>query len=171
MLNFEVFLPSISLECRKPQFHYVVWSPEGQNWAKIESALNVVMIHLHAKFQAIPSMCSPQNARRPQLHFLHTIGLKLGQYWRKSNYFWKWSGYIIMPPFRPFLPCILFRMPRNPNFTKFVGHQRAKIGPVLAKIESFLEVVSLSMPYFLPFLLCVLLRMLRNVTGPTNRCT
>ena len=105
------------------------------------------------------------------LIFLHTIGLKLGQYWRKSNYFWKWSGYIIMPPFRPFLPCILFRMPGNPNFTKFVGHQRTKIGPVLAKTESFLEVVSLSMPYFLPFLLCVLLRMLRNVTGPTNRCT
>ena len=33
----------------------------------IWSVLKVIRIHQHAKFQAIPPMCSPENARNPQL--------------------------------------------------------------------------------------------------------
>ena len=54
---------SFSLEYSKPQFHYFFFATRGPNWAKIKSVLNVVMIHLHAKFQAIPSTCD-QNARK-----------------------------------------------------------------------------------------------------------
>ena len=31
----------------------------------------------------------------------------------------RWSGYISMPNFRPFLPYILQKMPRNPKFGQF----------------------------------------------------
>ena len=41
----------------------------GHQRAKIESDLNMDMIHLHAKFQAISSMCSPRNVRKTQ--FFH----------------------------------------------------------------------------------------------------
>ena len=37
----------------------------------------------------------------------------------KSKNFWRWSGYISMPHFRPFLPCVLFTMLGNPNFSQF----------------------------------------------------
>ena len=37
----------------------------------------------------------------------------------KSNQFWRWSGYISMPNFRPFLPCVLLRMHKIPNLTCF----------------------------------------------------
>ena len=33
-------------------------------------------------------------------------------------------GYISMPHFRPFLPCIFLRISRNPHFIMFLGDQR-----------------------------------------------
>ena len=105
-----------SLECRNPQFHIFL----GHQRAKSESVLNVVMIHLHAKFQAIPSMSSPQNAWKPQLHkgfwppeimpILTKIESFLGVV--RINLIICSS----IPHFRPFLPCILCRMSGNPNF-------------------------------------------------------
>ena len=38
-----------------------------QTMAIYKTFLKVVKIHQHVKFQAIPSMCSPQNARKPQI--------------------------------------------------------------------------------------------------------
>ena len=104
---------------------------------------------------------------KPQLH--KVLGLLEGQNLPKSNNFWRCSGCISIPHFRPFLPCIFLRMSRNLNFTKFFGHQKTQIGPVPAKIVSFLEVVRIhqqfSMPHFGSFLQCVLFRMLENFTG------
>ena len=34
----------------------------------MEPVLNAVMTHFHAKFQTIPYMCFPQNAKKPKLH-------------------------------------------------------------------------------------------------------
>ena len=48
---------------------------------------------------------------------------KIKRPWLKSNQFWRLLGYIIMPNFRPFLPCVLIT-PGNSNstcFTKFFG--------------------------------------------------
>ena len=53
----------------------------------------------------------------------------------RESHVWMWSGYNSMPDFRLFFPCILFRMPRIPNFTKFFGPQRDETGLILTKIE------------------------------------
>ena len=94
----------------------------------------MIILHLHAKFQAIPSMQFLGMPETPiSLRFLPSRGPKLNQ-------FWTWPWYTCMPNFKPFFPCVLLRMPGNPNYTKFFGHQRTKIRPILTKIESFLEV-------------------------------
>ena len=36
---------------------------------------------------------------------------KINRLWPKSTQFWRWSGYINMPNFRPFLPCVLWDYP------------------------------------------------------------
>ena len=38
---------------------------------------------------------------------------KINRPWPKSNKFWRWSGYIAIPNFRPFLVCILKKISRN----------------------------------------------------------
>ena len=71
---------------------------------------------------------------KPQFHkFLGQQRATIRPYWPKSIYIWRWSGYISMPHFRPFLPWVLLRMPRKSYFTIFFGHQKAEIGPVVAK--------------------------------------
>ena len=84
------------------------------------------------------------------------------------------SGYISMPYFRPFLRSIILKC-TDPNFTKFYGHQKAEIGPVPGKTESFLHFLVwswyISMPHFCPFLPCIFLRMLANLTGQMDRWT
>ena len=90
---------------------------------KIESFLVVVGIHLHAIFRIMASIHFPWNRRKPRFHqvFLTTREPKLGQYLPKSTYFWKWSGYISMPHFTPYLPCVLLGMPRNPKYGRTGG--------------------------------------------------
>ena len=106
------------------------------------------------------------------LSFLVTRGLKLGQYWPKKTNFWRWSGYTNMPHFRPFLPCILFKMPRNPNLTKSFGHRRPNVGRYQSKYNnSWRWSRYINMPHFRLFLPCVLLRMFGNLTGQMDRLT
>ena len=71
------------------------------------------------------------------IFFLAIRGLKQGQYQPKSNHFWRCWEYISMPCFGPFLPCVLLRMTRNPNFTKLFGHQRAETGQILPKSNHY----------------------------------
>ena len=81
----------------------------------ILSVLNMVRMHQHDKFQAIPSMHSPDYAQKPQICpvSLSTKIRKINRPWPKCNQFWRWSGYISMPNFRPFLPWVFQEMPRN----------------------------------------------------------
>ena len=44
---------------------------------------------------------------------------KIYRLWPKSNQFWRWSGYISKPNFRPFLQGILLRMHVTPKFGLF----------------------------------------------------
>ena len=44
---------------------------------------------------------------------------KIDRVWPNSNFFCRWWGYISRQNFRPFPPCILQEMPRNPNLTHF----------------------------------------------------
>ena len=39
--------------------------------------------------------------------------------WLKSNHFWMWSGYISIPNFSTFLPCVPKEMPGNCKFDLF----------------------------------------------------
>ena len=43
----------------------------------------------------------------------------LNKRWPTSNDFWKWSRYTSMQRIRPFLPCVLQGMSRNPKFDLF----------------------------------------------------
>ena len=52
-----------------------------------------------------------------------------------------WSGYISMTHFRPFLPCISVECHETPISLSFLATIGTKIGRILAKINSFLEVV------------------------------
>ena len=79
----------------------------------------------------------------------------------KSKQYWMSSWYTCMPNFRPFLQW----MPWNPNYTKFFNHQRAKIGPILTKIDSFLGVVRIHPPAIFRAILSMhFLGMLENST-------
>ena len=91
---------------------------------KILSVLKVVIIHQHVKFQAIPLMPSQENAQKPQtspilLSQKTAKIMKTNRPWPKSNQFWRWSGYINMPNYRPFLLCVLQIMFGNPKFDLF----------------------------------------------------
>ena len=44
---------------------------------------------------------------------------KINRTWSWYNQFWRWSGYISMRNFRPFLSCVLQEMPGNPGFDLF----------------------------------------------------
>ena len=62
--SFQAF----SLDCQKPQFHSFL-ATRGPKFNQIW------MLHWHAKFMAIPSMCSPQHARNPDFtKFLVIMG-------------------------------------------------------------------------------------------------
>ena len=100
-----------------------------------DSVLKEVKIHQYAKFQAIPSMRSPGNARKPQIWPVSlsqnsTKITKINRPWPWTNQLWKWSRYIIVQNFRPFPLCVLRQMPGNPKFDLF--HQ-VKIVPKLQK--------------------------------------
>ena len=51
----------------------------------------------------------PQNSWKHILHFRTKI----------SNRFWRWSGYISVPNFRPFLPEVLIKLPQNLKYDQF----------------------------------------------------
>ena len=73
---------------------------------------NAVRIHLHVKFQAIPPMHSEENCHKPQIWPVSlsqndTQLRKINRPWPKFHKFVKWSGYISMPKFRPFVHCVL----------------------------------------------------------------
>ena len=92
-------------------------------------------IHQRAKFQAISSIRSPGNARKPQIW---PVSLsqnsakirKMNRPWPLTNQFWRWSRYISMQNFRPFPPCVPREMPGNPKFDPF---HYVKIAPKLEK--------------------------------------
>ena len=70
------------------------------------------------QIQAINVMHSPENARKPQIwpDSLSQSGAKMRKInipWPESHEFWRWSGYIRMSNIRPFLPCVLMKMPGN----------------------------------------------------------
>ena len=95
-----------------------------QTMTIIESVLKVVRTHQHAKFQGNSSMCSPGNARNPQI--LHVTRSQnstkirtINRPWLWSIQFWRWSGYISMHNFRPIPPCVLREMPGTPKFDPF----------------------------------------------------
>ena len=86
------------------------------NW----SVLKVVKIHQYAKFQAILSMHSPRNARKPQIWPVSLSQnsakiTKINRPWPWTNQFWRWSRYISVQNFRPFPSCVLRQMPGNPK--------------------------------------------------------
>ena len=94
------------------QFYKVKVVPKGAKSAdrdKIELILNVVRIHQHATFQAIPSKCSQGNAWKTQVWpvSLSQSGIKMGKVnrtWPTSSHFLRWSRSINMRKSRPFLP-------------------------------------------------------------------
>ena len=51
----------------------------------------------------------PQNSWKHILHFRNKI----------SNRFWRWSGYISVLNFRPFLPEVLIKLPQNLKYDQF----------------------------------------------------
>ena len=79
----------------------------GPILAKAESFMEVGRIH--ATFHAIIEYDLLRMPRKPDC-YLATRRPKLGQCPLISNHFWMWSGYISVPHFAPFLPCILLRM-------------------------------------------------------------
>ena len=106
-----------------------------QTVTMILSILKVVRIQQHTIFQAIPSMRSPGNARKPQILPVSRSQnsakiTKVNRQWPRTNQFWRWSRYISMQNFRPFPPCVLQDMPGNPQFDPF---HEVKIVPKLEK--------------------------------------
>ena len=97
--------------------------------------LKVTRIQQHAKFQTIPSMRSPGNARK---HQIWPVSLsqnsakirKINKLGPQSITFWRWSRCIIQQNFRPFLQWVLPELPWNPKFDPF---HKIKIAPKLEK--------------------------------------
>ena len=88
------------------------------------SVLKVVKLHLFAKFQAIPSMRSPGNDRKPQIWPVSLSQnsakiTKINRLWPWTDQFWRWSRYTSVQNFRPFPPCVHQEMPGNPKFDPF----------------------------------------------------
>ena len=84
-------------------------------------------------------MCSLKNVWQTQIWTIsqsQNSYRKINRLWTISNQFWRWSGYISMPNFRPFLPCVLLwicgttkfdQSPRIWSVRKVVRiHQHAK---------------------------------------------
>ena len=91
-----------------------------QTMTIIYSVLKVARIHLCAKVQAIPSMRSPGNARKPVSPSQNSGKIKeINRPWPLTYQFWRWAGYISMQNFRPFPWCVLREMPGTPNLTRF----------------------------------------------------
>ena len=129
MPNFRPFLPCL-LKMLETLIS-LIFSAKSNNFWRWSGYIS--MPHFRSFLPCI-FLWMPWNPNFTQ--FLATRGLKLAQYWPKSKHFWRWSGYISMPHFRSFLQCILtLECLKNPNFTTFWCHQRAKTHPVLAKIE------------------------------------
>ena len=85
---------------------------------------NAVRIHLHIKFQAILPMHSEENRQKPQiwpvsLNQNDAKMRKINRPWPKFYKFGRWAGYISMPKFRPFLPCVLQKMSGSYKFGLF----------------------------------------------------
>ena len=72
MPYFGPFLPCVLLRMLETPI-----SLSHQTVTKISSVPKVIMIHLHAKFQAIHSRCSRQNAQNPNYTKVTTRGSKM----------------------------------------------------------------------------------------------
>ena len=123
-------------------FHLVRKAPKleklNQTATIIQSVLKRVRTQQHTIFQAISSMRSPGNARKPQIWPVSLSQnsakiTKTNRLWPRTNQFWRWSRYISMHNFRPFLRCVLQEMPRNP---KFDPSHWVEIVPKLAKLTN-----------------------------------
>ena len=82
------------------------------------------MIKTYTTFQAIPSMRSLGNARKPQIWPVLLSQnsakiTKINKPWPRANQFCTWSRYISIQNFRPFPPCVVQIMPGNPKFDPF----------------------------------------------------
>ena len=84
-----------------------------QNWL----VLKVVKIHQYPKFQAIPSMCSPGNTRKPKIWSVslsqNCAKIRTRQHSTQS------VGNMPPPSPRHLLPQVLQIMPRNPKYDQF----------------------------------------------------
>ena len=68
----------------------------------------------HAKIQAIPHMCSPENPWKSQICPIwrnqNCVEMKkIDRPFSKSNQFWRWSGCISILNFRQYLLCVLHK--------------------------------------------------------------
>ena len=75
------------------------------NFSMLKFAFSI-SLNITRLVQPIPPMRSQENAWKLQI-------------WLVSQKFWRWSGYISMPKFRPFLPCVLQNMSGSCKFGLF----------------------------------------------------
>ena len=99
MSNFKPFLPCILKKIvRNPKFDLFHSQNDAKNeenqqtMAKIWLVQKVVRIHQHAKVQAIPPLCSPENVRKLQICLVSLSQndakmRKINRWWPKSNQF------------------------------------------------------------------------------------
>ena len=115
---------------------------------KIRPVLKGVRIHQHSKCEANPMLRS-KKTRQNGPASLSQNGAKMrkiNRIWPKCNQFQRWSGYITMLNFRPFLPCVLKKIPKNPNltcFTKSKWRQNEAYQQTMIKILSVQEVIKI----------------------------
>ena len=86
----------------------------------------------HNKFGPIPFIHCHENAWK-----LHIWPLSLSQNgekmkktnkpWTECNQFQRWLGYIVMSNFRPFLPCVLKKIPETTNMIVSLSQNGAKM--------------------------------------------
>ena len=91
--------------------------------------------------QPIPPMHSQENAKKLQIWLVslsqNTVKMwKINRPWPKCKQLIMQSGYICMSNFKPFLPCILKKIARNPKFgfTKSKWCQNEENQQIMAKI-------------------------------------
>ena len=161
--------------------------PNGKKSTDLQlySAPKVARIHQHAKLEAIPTIWSPGNAGKPQIP---PVSLSQNCTKIRKNYTpkpqynqsWRWSGYISIQNFRPFLSCVLREISGNRKFDPF---HKVKIALKLAKISRpWLKACQFwrclgcnSMPNCRSFFPCVFKEMPGYISGrtggPTDPCT
>ena len=166
MQNFRPFL-MCSQNAWKVKLHKVVLASGGtklgQHWPKSiisGSFQDTSACHISGhSFHAFSLECSETPISLSFLGHQRAILAKL-------NKFWRWSGYISMPHFKTFLPCILLRISLC-----FLAIRRLKLGQCQPESNNFWWWSGyISRLHFGAFLLCILLRMLGNlpVTGQTD---